>query len=1040
MSSKAKHAIFSVSILCICVSVVNSATLIKGPYLIYEDDPTQMTILGQLDVSANVFIDWGLDESFSQGSHTSVEVGDHQHIYTITGLTPATKYFYRLTIDTEIATGSFRTAPPVNAANVKFLVYGDTRSYPENHDLVCNGMVNTYTVDPDYQSICLHVGDWVATGENEGDWATQFFDSARLNTHKFLSDIPINGCIGNHEGAGSLYKKYYPYPYVNTTDFYWSFDYGPVHVAVVDQYHWDTDQETWLETDLDNSNKEWKIIVLHEPGWALRHASNMVTQHIINYICPAYGVDLVFAGHDHHYARHYINGVYQITTGGGGAPLYDTSTWWPETQVAEITHQFCEIDIQSNVLTFKARRVYTPPVPPEVYDASSTVQDPIAPNGDGQILDTFTITHAPVTDYEVTPLDDASFSGPQGYLISDSTVYILKNNTTEAVDWTVTKNADWLILSAIEGNISAGTTFDVTLTVADTESLAPGIYSEEVTFSFNSGSEVYTRGVTLTIGDGTPPATPANLTAEVLDHQSIRVSADVVTDDLNDVQYKFRRIKDGVVEHGSDWLEEPVYTDIGLEPSTLYGYTVQARDTSEYLNESDESTSCAAMTLDLPPELPWADDFESGNLSTGDWNPTGNVAVTEKAANTGTYGVLLKGTASMTKQIDTARVTGVEISYERKTKGLDSNEWLTVEWIKCDVHGIPAETETWTNIEETTTNTYEVNGAVISAAGVEGPGPILLRFSINASNAAEYAYIDNVNISCQDSTLPGPTYITSATGTTNLQVLLEWTGPSDNDLAGYKVYQYDDVSTVTTDVGLVSNWTGNVPDNIAAYSYEVIAYDLSGNECPNDPANIVLIETWQLVPPSDLAAEAGSGTVTLTWTGYKTVKGYIVLTNDTESDIEPAIDGTIQYTINGLENGTYTFGVKAVSLDGTSESLPATITVTLSDVLSVSATNIVVSLMPDSRKYFGEAIVTVSSTPPEITVTVSGNWYFRGAVIATETVDVLVNGTYGTATFTSPTRPVKTGDFFTFEITDITGDGIEYVPDVTSANSEAVGG
>ena len=569
--------------------------------------------------------------------------------------------------------------------------------------------------------------------------------------------------------------------------------------------------------------------------------------------------------------------------------------------------------------------------------------------------------------------------------------------------------------------------------------MALGIYSAEVTFSFNSDSEVYTRGVTLTIGDGTPPATPANLTAEVLDHQSIRVSADVVTDDLNDVQYKFRRIKDGVVEHGSDWLEEPVYTDIGLEPFTLYGYTVQARDTSEYLNESDESASCAAMTLDLPPELPWADDFESGNLSTGDWNPTGNVAVTEKAANTGTYGVLLKGTASMTKQIDTARVTGVEISYERKTKGLDSNEWLTVEWIKCDVHGIPAETETWTNIEETTTNTYEVNGAVISIAGAEGPGPILLRFSINASNAAEYAYIDNVNISCQDSTPPGPTYITSATGTTNLQVLLEWTGPSDNDLAGYEVCQYvGNALPVRTDVGLVSNWTGNVPDNIAAYSYEVIAYDLSGNKCLNDPANIVLIGTWQLVPPSDLAAEAGSGTVTLTWTGYETVKEYIVLTNGTTYTVS-AIDGTIQYTINGLENGTYTFGVKAVSLDDASESLPATITVTLSDVSSVSATDIIVTLIQDSRKYFGEAVVTVSIAPPETTVTVSGNWYFRGAVIATETVDVLANEVDGTATFTSPTRPVKTGDFFTFEITDITGDGIEYVPYVTSANSEAVG-
>jgi hypothetical protein len=34
-------------------------------------------------------------------------------------------------------------------------------------------------------------------------------------------------------------------------------------------------------------------------------------------------VDAVFAGHEHYYQRKVIDGVMQIITGGGGAPLYD---------------------------------------------------------------------------------------------------------------------------------------------------------------------------------------------------------------------------------------------------------------------------------------------------------------------------------------------------------------------------------------------------------------------------------------------------------------------------------------------------------------------------------------------------------------------------------------------------------------------------------------------------------------------------------------------------------------------------------------------
>jgi hypothetical protein len=40
-------------------------------------------------------------------------------------------------------------------------------------------------------------------------------------------------------------------------------------------------------------------------------------------------VQLVIAGHNHYYSRAEVDGVTHITTGGGGAPLYNPESGWP---------------------------------------------------------------------------------------------------------------------------------------------------------------------------------------------------------------------------------------------------------------------------------------------------------------------------------------------------------------------------------------------------------------------------------------------------------------------------------------------------------------------------------------------------------------------------------------------------------------------------------------------------------------------------------------------------------------------------------------
>jgi predicted phosphodiesterase len=329
----------------------------KGPYLLYPGKNTQMTILWQLNESADCTLEWGVDTRYEVGSVITQEINkDHQHRYTLTDLFPGTNYVYRVGAGERFSTGSFRAAPPDDGESVKFLVYGDTRSYPQRHDDVCRILLNTIRQDSAYQTFLLHAGDWVEDGNSESDWDKQYFCRACFNTLKLQANLPILGCTGNHEGSGELFQKYWPYPFV--ADRYWSFDYGPVHVVTLDQYadySPGSTQYQWLERDLQESTKPWKFVLLHEPGWSAgHHQNNVAVQEYLQPLFEVHDVAMVIAGHNHYYARCEVNGVWHLTTGGGGAPLYSPDPSASHVVTASERRHFCTIEIEGDLLTFQA--------------------------------------------------------------------------------------------------------------------------------------------------------------------------------------------------------------------------------------------------------------------------------------------------------------------------------------------------------------------------------------------------------------------------------------------------------------------------------------------------------------------------------------------------------------------------------------------------------------------------------------------------------------------------------------------------------------
>jgi len=333
----------------------------KAPYLLSTGNNDEMLIVWQLDSTKTCLVEWGTDTTYADGSETTEEYGsDHQHQIALTGLTSHTKYFYRVSCgNTYEKTGNFITGAEDDAQEISFYAYGDTRTNGGMHNQVAERILDDISQHPDAQTFIISSGDLVANGNSEDDWQNQFFSSDYEYIQEMLASLPYVAAIGNHEGQGALFHKYFPYPMFVSSRYYYSFDYGLAHFTVIDQftsYSVGSTQYEWMVNDLASTNKNWKIMIFHEPGWSAGggHANNSQVQNVIQPLCLQYGVDLVINGHNHYYSRAVVYGIDHITTGGGGAPLYTPNPNADSIVKISKSYHYCRVHIDGDTLTFTA--------------------------------------------------------------------------------------------------------------------------------------------------------------------------------------------------------------------------------------------------------------------------------------------------------------------------------------------------------------------------------------------------------------------------------------------------------------------------------------------------------------------------------------------------------------------------------------------------------------------------------------------------------------------------------------------------------------
>ncbi|MCZ8522069.1 MULTISPECIES: purple acid phosphatase family protein [Paenibacillus] len=247
--------------------------------------------------------------------------GSHQ--VNVTGLKPGTTYTYRVGSGAEGSwseSASFTTEAD-GAEKVTFLNVTDSQGVTEADFAVWGQTLDrAFSLFPDARFI-VHNGDLTEDPGDEAAW-DQFFGKAQ----RWMRRVPLMPVTGNHDeidgGAERLLPHFVlpangadgPAPGTN-----YSFDYGAVHIAVLNTESKTDRQTAWLRRDLAATDKPWKIVAMHRGAYGgntYKKAQQWVP------VLDEFQVDLVLQGHNHEYSRSYPLRGGKVT-GSADEPVVD---------------------------------------------------------------------------------------------------------------------------------------------------------------------------------------------------------------------------------------------------------------------------------------------------------------------------------------------------------------------------------------------------------------------------------------------------------------------------------------------------------------------------------------------------------------------------------------------------------------------------------------------------------------------------------------------------------------------------------------------
>lgn len=202
---------------------------------------------------------------------------------------------------------------PLQANSVRLAVIGDMGSGKKPQADLAKQMVKARAGFP--FDFVLTTGDNIYTGNKASD-----FEKAFAVPYKALLDAGVlfYATLGNHDDTNQRFYK----PFNMNGASYYAYKKRNVRFLALDSNYMDPKQLAWLEAQLrEGGNGDWRVVYFHHALYssARYHGSAIDLRKALEPLFVTYGVDVVFAGHDHVYERvHPQKGIYYFTMGASG--------------------------------------------------------------------------------------------------------------------------------------------------------------------------------------------------------------------------------------------------------------------------------------------------------------------------------------------------------------------------------------------------------------------------------------------------------------------------------------------------------------------------------------------------------------------------------------------------------------------------------------------------------------------------------------------------------------------------------------------------
>jgi len=212
------------------------------------------------------------------------------------------------------SSGAADFAFPLQVNSVRLAVIGDMGTGKQPQIEVGQQMVKARATFP--FEFVITLGDNLYTGSQPSDFEKDF-----AVPYKALLDAGVQfyAVLGNHDKTNERFYK----PFNMNGANYYTYRKGRVHFFALDSNYMDPKQVAWLESQLRAAgNGDWKVCYFHHALYssAKFHGPAMDLRKVLEPLFVTYGVDVVFAGHDHVYERiHPQQGVYYFTEGASGS-------------------------------------------------------------------------------------------------------------------------------------------------------------------------------------------------------------------------------------------------------------------------------------------------------------------------------------------------------------------------------------------------------------------------------------------------------------------------------------------------------------------------------------------------------------------------------------------------------------------------------------------------------------------------------------------------------------------------------------------------